>query len=82
MTTGPNVTVAPKPRSTGQLGVFSGQITAGPGAERAGRSGQHAAVGAGDRRYQAARREHRIRAARRAWPRRPSAPRGTAGAQE
>ena len=32
------------------------------GAERAGRGGQHAAVGAGDRRHQAARRECRLRA--------------------
>jgi hypothetical protein len=41
-----------------------GQIAAGPGPERAGRDHQHAAVGAGDRHHQAARRERRLRARR------------------
>jgi len=40
------------------------------GPERAGRDHQHAAVGTGDRRYPAARRERRLRA-RRGQPRRP-----------
>ena len=38
-----------------------GQVAAGPGPERAGRDGQHPAVGAGDRRRPAARRERRLR---------------------
>ena len=41
-----------------------GEVAAGPGPERAGRGGQHAAVGAGDRRHPAARRERRLRARR------------------
>ena len=40
---------------------IQGKIAAGPGPERAGRDHQHAAVGAGDRRHQAARRERRLR---------------------
>ena len=41
-----------------------GEIAAGPGAERTGRDGEHAAVGAGNRRHQAARRQRRLRARR------------------
>ena len=47
-----------------------GEIAAGQGPERAGRGDQHAAVGAGDRRHQAARRERRLRP-RRGQPGRP-----------
>ena len=41
-----------------------GEIAAGPGPERAGGSGQHAAIGAGGRGHEAARRERRLRARR------------------
>ena len=47
---------------------IQGEIAAGEGPERAGRGGQHAAVGAGGRRDQAARRQRRLRA-RRGQPR-------------
>jgi len=47
-----------------------GEIAAGPGPERADRHDQHAAVGAGARRDQAARRERRLRP-RRGQPGRP-----------
>ena len=49
---------------------IQGKIAAGPGPERAGRGGQHAARRAGDRRHQAARRQRRLRP-RRGEPGRP-----------
>jgi hypothetical protein len=57
-----------------------GEIAAGPGPERAGGSGQHAAVGTGDRGHAAAAGMPPPRAARRAWPPAPSPPPGTAAA--